>query len=1013
MARKLILGIVFILLTTLLFSSSPLTFEDRVNAQEAIERAYYNHRIWPKENPQPKPPFEEMVPREVIEAKVTDYLKKSNALEIYWKRPITGKQLQAEMDRMAKSTQDPKMLKELFAALDNDPYLIAECLARPVLVDRLIRNWYAYDDRFHGELRKKVTMFHTKLTPALFKSFGGAQYRAMTVVLENSVNSENRYFKDFMELSEADFIAFKEELPGQGDISQVIETRDTFAVYYTREANEYRVNAGAIIFEKVPFDSWWRKESQFVNLPFPAASNRIYSFPGISHGRDIESGNIWGQNNTLSMPCPVAREYPTAIWTGTEMIVWGGRNNSGPLNSGGRYNPATDTWKTVSTGENCPAPRAYHSAIWTGDEMIIWGGGLSAGGIYNPVLDTWREMSTGTACPSPRLDYASVWTGEEMIIWGGWLYDQGDFNDGGRYNPTTNSWEPISTEGNCPSARSRFPAVWTGQEMIIWGGEDNTQYFNTGGKYNPELDTWTPTSVGQNCPYPSIDHSAVWTGEEVIFWGTWSGENTNGGAKYNPVTDSWIPTSTGSGCPPYRGNNTSFWTGTEMLVWGIAENTATGKICTGALYDPGTDDWQEISVDDNISSYRSNYAAVWTGEEMIVWGGIYGECISTGARYNPDTDSWLATSTGGGCPTERIDLTSVWTGTEMIIWGGWDILNFSGHNDGSRYDLATDTWTAIPLDADTPSPRSRHSAVWTGEEMIVWGGVGELYYETGGRYNPISDDWIATSIDAGCPQARMYHTAVWTGTKMVIWGGYHYQYDNEYLTILNDGGIYDPSVDSWAPTATSGNCPTARYAHTAVWTGNEMIVWGGLDENNVRLNTGGRYFIDSDTWIPTSTGDNLPSARKGYTAVWTGNEMIIWGGGDYWSAPKNDGGKYSPTEDSWIAISTGDNCPSGRWDHSAVWTGKEMIIWGGFETFILDDYYKDGGRYDPATDKWTPTSTGTNCPSSRSQHTAVWTGDKMIVWGGYYAGVYLISGGVYIPYLSGKNDLFEREWNSQ
>jgi hypothetical protein len=52
-----------------------------------------------------------------------------------------------------------------------------------------------------------------------------------------------------------------------------------------------------------------------------------------------------------------------------------------------------------------------------------------------------------------------------------------------------------------------------------------------------------------------------------------------------------------------------------------------------------------------------------------------------------------------------------------------------------------------------------------------------------------------------------------------------------------------------------------------------------------------------------------------------------------------------------------------------------MIVWGELpET-------NTGGRYDPATDSWRPTST-LNAPSARSSHTAVWTGSEMIVWGG-------------------------------
>ena len=65
---------------------------------------------------------------------------------------VTGKQLQAEMDRMAKGTKDPATLKEVFAALHNDPILIGECL-EPILADRLSRSWYANDERFHAEAK--------------------------------------------------------------------------------------------------------------------------------------------------------------------------------------------------------------------------------------------------------------------------------------------------------------------------------------------------------------------------------------------------------------------------------------------------------------------------------------------------------------------------------------------------------------------------------------------------------------------------------------------------------------------------------------------------------------------------------------------------------------------------------------------------------------------------------------------------------------------------------------------
>ena len=39
---------------------------------------------------------------------------------------------------MAQHTKQPEVLRELFAALGNDPFVIAECLARPVLAERLL-----------------------------------------------------------------------------------------------------------------------------------------------------------------------------------------------------------------------------------------------------------------------------------------------------------------------------------------------------------------------------------------------------------------------------------------------------------------------------------------------------------------------------------------------------------------------------------------------------------------------------------------------------------------------------------------------------------------------------------------------------------------------------------------------------------------------------------------------------------------------------------------------------------
>src|SRR5438046_4193348 len=119
-------------------SERTLSLSERAAYQRGIEQVYWRHRIWPKERPDAKPSLDAVMSQAQLEKKVTDYLHNSQALEDYWQRPITAEQLQAEMDRMAKHTKQPEVLHELFEALGNDPFVIAECLARPELAERLL-----------------------------------------------------------------------------------------------------------------------------------------------------------------------------------------------------------------------------------------------------------------------------------------------------------------------------------------------------------------------------------------------------------------------------------------------------------------------------------------------------------------------------------------------------------------------------------------------------------------------------------------------------------------------------------------------------------------------------------------------------------------------------------------------------------------------------------------------------------------------------------------------------------
>jgi hypothetical protein len=448
-------------------SQRTLTFQERVAYQRAIEDVYWRHRIWPKGRPDPKPSLDAVMSQAQLEKKVTDYLRNSQALENYWQQPLTAAQLQTEMERMAQHTKQPEMLRELFEALGNDPFVIAECLARPMLSERLVTNFHVHDQRSHGELKWR---------------------------------------------------------------------------------------AGS-----------WRASAEYQTLNGTAAAGASYTLPTISDGAAC-SDDTWTATSTTN--APDARAGHTAVWTGSEMIVWGG-GASGPtyLNTGGRYNPSTDSWTPTST-TNAPDARAGHTAVWTGSEMIVWGGYngayLNTGGRYNPGMDSWTPTSTTNASMG-RYEHTAIWTGSEMIVWGG-FFGGIPLSDGGRYNPGTESWTATSTT-NVPSPRGYHTAVWTGIEMIVWGGWNDSIFFNTGGRYNSGTDTWTATST-TNAPTARFQHTAVLTDGEMIVWGGWNGANVfNTGGRYNASIDSWTATST-TNAPTARYVHTAVSTSGEMIVWG-------------------------------------------------------------------------------------------------------------------------------------------------------------------------------------------------------------------------------------------------------------------------------------------------------------------------------------------------------------------------------------------------------------------------------------------------------------
>jgi N-acetylneuraminic acid mutarotase len=358
-----------------------------------------------------------------------------------------------------------------------------------------------------------------------------------------------------------------------------------------------------------------------------------------------------------------------------------------------------------------------------------------------------------------------------------------------------------------------------------------------------------------------------------------------------------------------------------------ADPNATNLIAAGYARVGGQLDlsWQQRAT----TSPRSDHTAIWTGSRLVVWGGTLGvgTYLNTGASYDPSRNEWKTINTSNA-PVRRTSHTAVWTGTRMIVWGGSYGAGGSGTdymNSGGNYDPVTDSWAPTAL-TNAPTSRNMHTVIWTGKEMVVWGGQTYFFptlttFNDGGRYDPATDTWGSLTTN-GAPSGRYEHTAIWTGTAMLVWGGSFW--NGVEVDHLNDGARYNPTTDSWIPISTNG-APAARGGHCAVWTGNEMIIWGGVGAAWNRLTDGARYDPSSDSWLPLPS-QGAPNALSRRKAVWTGREMSVWGGD--WSEPMQSGASYDPERNVWTAMTTTGG-PKPRNGFTATWTGSEMLVFGG------------------------------------------------------------------------------------
>lgn len=319
--------------------------------------------------------------------------------------------------------------------------------------------------------------------------------------------------------------------------------------------------------------------------------------------------------------------------------------------------------------------------------------------------------------------------------------------------------------------------------------------------------------------------------------------------------------------------------------------------------------------------------------------------------------------------------TKVFYNNKLYLWSGQDPSYLSYENTGAYYNIGTETWTAMSTNNAPVGRYHNVTAVNQSDgEFYIWGGItnhtgaGTIKVPTNTGGKYNMNTDTWSAITNGPLAARTSHAGVWVGDKMVIWGGYN----SENNTIYSDGAAYNPTTNTWSAIAASPL--SARYGHSAVWTGTAMIIYGGTNGTTV-FNDGASYNPTTNTW----TLINSNHGKYNHSITWTGTEMLLAGGISTYGGATSNVSVYNPSSNSWI------NSPyisgasaAGFENHEAVWTGSKLIIFGGInssQTYGRREVYV----YNKASNSW---EFYNKLPVQMIGPSGIFTGGKLLIHAG-------------------------------
>lgn len=307
-------------------------------------------------------------------------------------------------------------------------------------------------------------------------------------------------------------------------------------------------------------------------------------------------------------PPPAPREGAAMVWAGSELLAWGGCTPSVgeecvPSAAGVSFDPAEEKWTAIA---NAPRPASFADAVWAGAEAVFLydDEGRLEGQAYDPLLGTWRTLPRAPI--RARWGAEVVWTGAEVILWGGGKPGDPTTRNGAAYDPVRDEWRRIA---DAPIGLNQSDAAWTGSEMLVFGSLlDNRNIASTkaavGASYDPDEDEWSRLPSSELSPQAT---AAAWIGDRLVAW-----DYDARSQAYDLGTDAW------SGVARMPLEFSECYPDNEVVGGSVF-----GFYCGHAVvYDPATSKWAEVHggpLEDELQSDSASYK-LWRFAELVSSG---------------------------------------------------------------------------------------------------------------------------------------------------------------------------------------------------------------------------------------------------------------------------------------------------------------------------------------------------------------------------------------------------------